>query len=226
MPVITAIETQRGDEERANVYLDGRFGFGASKMVVLARNLHQGQEISEEEVTALLQDDAVERAWGAALHFLSFRPRSRREIEDYFRRKKTDTNIVEAVVERLLRSGLLDDQEFARFWVENRQTFRPRGSRALRVEMRQKGLAGEVIDHALEGISEEATAYEAGERKLRAFSALDDREFARKMTAFLQRRGFPYEVSAQTARKLLAERGGEDDATTSLDEEIEGSPGL
>src|SRR5947207_3166773 len=113
MPVITAIQTQQGDDERVNVFLDGRFAFGASKMLVLARHLFEGREITDDEVNALLQDEAVERAWSAALHFLSFRPRSRREIEDFFRRKKTDAELVEAVVERLLHSGLLDDQEFA-----------------------------------------------------------------------------------------------------------------
>lgn len=207
MPVITSIEPQQGDAERVNVYLDGSFAFGASRMIVVARGLVPGQELSRDEVDALQHDDVIERAWGAALNFLSFRPRSRREVEDYFRKKKTEADIVEAVLERLIRLGLVDDAEFARYWVENRGTFRPRGTRALRVELRQKGLETEVIEGALEELEEDELAYQAGARKLRSFSRLDDREFFRKMVTYLQRRGFSYEQASTTTRRLATERG-------------------
>lgn len=224
MPIITSIEQQQRDPERVNVYLDGRFAFGASKMLAVARNLAEGRELSEEEIGDLQHDDAVERAYAAALNFLSYRPRSQREIEDYFRRKKTDSAIAGAVLDRLARSGLVDDHEFARYWVENRQAFRPRGTRALRVEMRQKGLASDVIDGALEGVSDETMAYEAGAKKLRAFGSLDEPEFFRKMVGFLQRRGFPYDVAAETTRKLAMSRPpleAGDQGSTSEDEQDE-----
>ncbi len=203
MATVTSLETQQHDPERVNVYLDGQFAFGASKMLIFAHNVTVGLEIDEAVVAELLRDDAVERAFAGALNYLSFRPRSRREVVEYFRRKKTETEVVEAVVERLVRVGMLDDREFARYWIENRQTFRPRGARALRMEMRQKGIEAEVIEDALEGtIDEEAAAYEAGLKKLRSFEKFDDREFFRKMVGYLQRRGFAYGVAAATARKL------------------------
>lgn len=205
MPIVTSLETQQHDSERVNVYLDGAFAFGASAMLIFARGLRIGQELDEAAMTELLRDDAVERALGAALNFLSFRPRSRREVEDYFRRKKTEPDVAEAVVERLIRGGMLDDREFARYWVENRQTFRPRGGRALRLELRQKGLEREVIDEALEGaVDEDAAAYEAGLKKVKSLQKLDDREFFRRMVAYLQRRGFSYSVAAGATKKLSA----------------------
>jgi regulatory protein len=207
MAVITAVETQKNDSERVSIYLDGKFGFGASQMLALARNLVEGRELSEEDVADLQRDDAVERAYGAALNFLSYRPRSRRELEAYFRQKKTDPDIAAAVLERLERLSLVDDRAFARFWVENRQAFRPRGPRALRAEMRQKGLDSEVIDDALEGlVDEEPIAYEAGLKKAGSLPVADEREFFRKMVGFLQRRGFGYEVSASTARRIYQEK--------------------
>jgi len=205
MPTITALESQR-DPERVNVYLDGRFGFGASMMVVYAHGLKTGMALSDQQVEALQHDDELDRAYNAALNFLSFRPRSRREIEEYFRKKKTDANVVEAVTQRLERLGFVNDQEFARFWVENRQTFRPRGTRALRVEMRQKGLESDVIDEALEGVGDETQiAYEAGLKKVRAYAGLEEREFYRKMVGFLQRRGFPYDAAADATKRLYGE---------------------
>jgi len=207
MSVITDLQTQQGDPERVNVYLDGTFAFGASTLVTMARGLSVGQELGDEEIAALLRDDAADRAYGAALRFLSYRPRSRREIENYFRKKKIDPEMVPAVLERLERAGLLDDRAFATFWIENRQTFSPRGSWALRAEMRQKGVAADVIDDALEGLSdEEEVAYEAATKKVHMLTVDNELEFFRRMVGFLQRRGFPYDVAAAVARRIFRER--------------------
>jgi regulatory protein len=210
MPVITAIEPQKRDPDRVNVYVDGEFAFGASLLVVSSRHLATGQELAPEAVDELKRDDLAERAYNAALNFLSFRPRSRREMREYFRRRAVEAEIGEQVIARLERNGFLDDREFARFWVENRQTFRPRGTRALRVELRQKGLSGEIIEDALAVVGDEdAIAREAGEKKLRSFGRLDEREFFHRMIGFLQRRGFPYDVSARVARDLWQDSAGE-----------------
>jgi|SRR5947209_10153452 len=209
MPKITAIEPQKRDPERVNVYIDGEFAFGASILVVVSRGLAIEQDISQEFLEELKEDDLAERSYGAALNFLSFRPRSRREVQDYFRRRKIDTEIGDRVIARLEHNGFLDDREFARFWVENRQSFRPRGTRALRAELRQKGLDSEIVEEALGDIGDEdVIAREAGLKKLRSFADLDEREFFRRMVGFLQRRGFPYQVSARVSKELWEESRG------------------
>jgi regulatory protein len=211
---ITAIETQRRDPERVNVYLDGEFAFGFSRLVAVSRGLVEGRSLSPAEVEALRAEDDVEKAFNAALNFLSFRPRSRREIEDYFRRRKLEPEVGVAVVERLERIGVLDDREFARFWVENRQTFRPRGTRALKAELRQKGIESEIIDDTLADIGdEEETAYQAGIKKARSYRTADEREFFRKMLGFLQRRGFPYGPAAAASRRIYREMTSADPET-------------
>lgn len=216
MAVVTGVEAQVRDPERVNVYLDGNFAFGASLLVAVTHGIKVGIELTEAQVTALREDDEVEKGFNAALNFLSYRPRSRREITDYFRRKGTEAAAVSAILERLERIGLVDDREFAKFWVENRLTHRPRGSRALRAEMIGKGLSREVIDETLAGLTgEEEMAYEAGLRNQRKLARLDEREFFRKMVAYLQRRGFPYEIASSATRRLLEEGGlsFEDDVT-------------
>jgi regulatory protein len=204
MPTITAIETQQRDPERVSIFLDGEFAFGSSAMVAAARGLTVGKTLSTEEIDDLKSADEVEKAFNAALNFLSFRPRSKREIGDYFRRRKLEPAVGTAVVERLERIGVLDDREFARFWVENRQSFRPRGTRALKAELRQKGIDSEIIDETLAGLGdEEETAFEAGMKKARSYSTADEREFFRKMLGFLQRRGFPYGPAAAASRRIF-----------------------
>lgn len=209
MPVVTAIETQKNNRERVNVYLDGHFAFGASALVIAAHHVVVGRDLSADEIAALEGDDSAERAYNAALNFLSYRPRSTSEIRDYFRRKAVEPQTVDAVIERLRRVNLVDDKAFARFWVENRQNFRPRGARALRVELRQKGLETDTIEQALESIGDEnEIALDAGRKKMGSYRTLDDRAFITRMIGFLQRRGFDYGVASRSARFLLEERGG------------------
>ncbi|HZU11580.1 MAG TPA: RecX family transcriptional regulator [Chloroflexota bacterium] len=211
MPTVTAIEPQQHDAERVNVYLDGKFAFGTSLLLAVSHHLVTGKELSPSEVDELRHDDVIDRTAGAALNFLSFRPRSRREIEQYLRRKGVEPPVAAEVMARLERLGLIDDREFARFWVENRQTFRPRGARALKAEMRQKGLDGEVIEDVLETLPDEVeTAYRAGEKKARSLRNEDEREFLRKLLGFLQRRGFPYGVAVEAAKQLRAEMTQQD----------------
>lgn len=213
MAVVTAIEAQKNHADRVNVYLDGRFAFGASALVVAARQIRVGIGLSEADVEALQVDDSAERAFNAALNFLSFRPRSTRELEDYFRRRGVDLDIKQAVMDRLRRSHLLNDEEFARFWIENRQSFRPRGRRALRAELRQKGVDSQTIDEALDTAGDEHdNALAAGRKKAWSYRSLEGREFLVKMIAFLQRRGFAYAVAARVARDLLQERGSDSTA--------------
>lgn len=209
MPRITAIEPQKHDEQRVSVYLDGRFAFGAGIAVIADRHLRVGAELTEQEIEYLRRDDEGERAFSGTLNYLSFRPRSRRELHDYLRRKGWSAEVGEAVLERLEQLGLADDRAFARFWVENRQAFRPRGARALRAELYVKGVDSDIVDETLTDLlDEETAAHAAAERKVRSYRVLDDTEFLRRTIAHLQRRGFPYGVAATAARQLLEERGG------------------
>jgi regulatory protein len=144
---ITALRFQKRNKDRVNVYLDGQFAFGLA--VIKAVRLRVGQALSDDDVARLRAQDKVERAYERALNFLSYRPRSEDEVRRNLRQKDVEDEVVEVVVERLTRAGLLDDREFARYWVENRLQFNPRGARALRHELRGKGVSASVIADTL-----------------------------------------------------------------------------
>lgn len=190
---ITAIRAQKKNRERANVYLDGEYAFSLHKL--LAARLAVGQELSEQEIQQLQAQDLVEKAYERALRYLAYRPRSEREIRQYLQKKAVDSQTVDAVVARLRRVHLIDDVAFANFWIENREAFRPRGTWMLRGELRQKGVASEVIEQALSQHDEEQSAFMAGERAMRRYRTLDRDTFYRRMLGYLQRRGFTYSLA-------------------------------
>jgi regulatory protein len=115
-------------------------------------------------------------------------------MEKYLHEKGFCEEVIAATVERLLQAEYLDDEEFARMWLRDRERFRPRGARALRYEMRQKGIEHAVIERVLVNLDEDESAWTAVQPQLAKWQTLDEQTFKRKIIGFLSRRGFNYET--------------------------------
>lgn len=110
----------------------------------------------------VIEQDLLEKLFTKSLFFLKFRARSEKEIRNYLssylqKHKITLTNqqeIIEEVVKRLKDLKFIDDYDFARLWVESRFLTRPKGERVLIFELRQKGIAQEIIDEVIENESQ------------------------------------------------------------------------
>ncbi len=202
MRIITALELQKRANNRVNVFLDGEFAFGLA--LQRAHDLNTGQTLSASDVARLRAEDEVEKAYEKALRFLAHRPRSQAEVRNRLTRHGSSKVVMQAVLQRLVAAKLIDDVAFAVFWVDNRSTFRPRGRRALRVELGQKGVSEEVIEAALEEVDEPADARRAAGKHAARLQALPARERRRKLREFLARRGFEYEVISDVVDELMA----------------------
>lgn len=201
---VTALKYQKKDRDRVSVYLDGRFAFGLPAIV--AASLKAGQFLSEQDLEALRGEGTAEEAYNSALHYLSYRPRSTAEVVTHLQRAGVTDDHVAQVVDRLERAGLLGDEAFARYWVENRERFRPRGHAALRYELRSKGVGDEDIHQVLDSFDAAESAYRAAAAKAQQLSHLDRLAFTRKLVEFLGRRGFDYGVAKEAAERHWAER--------------------
>lgn len=203
MAKITAIETLKKDPTRVSIYLDGQFAFDLAGIV--AAWLKPGQELDQAKISSLQADDLRERAYQQALAFLSYRTRSEAEIRQHLRKRKIAPDVIEHTLDRLRSNRLADDGQFARAWVENRSTFRPRGRRALSWELKRKGIAADTAESALGGLDEDALAREAGLKKAGRLVDLEWDDFRAKLTGFLARRGFSYPVIAGAVSRLWDE---------------------
>ena len=204
MQTITLLERQKKNKERVNVYLDGEFAFGLNEMDAVL--LKKGQQLSEIEIAELRQKDAVAKAFDTGVNLLSYRPRSTQEIRQRLLKKSIDELVVEAAIDKLQRLGFLDDRAFARFWIEDRNRFKPRGRRALSYELRNKGIADSITQELLDELVDEADgAYEAAQKRVRRMRGKTQREFKQKIGAFLQRRGFNYEAVNGALTQLIQE---------------------
>jgi regulatory protein len=207
---ITEIKVQKRDNSRVNVYLDGAYGFGLG--LVQAATLNRGDRLSDEKIEELQLRDSVETGYDKSLGYLAYRPRSSAEVRRYLMGKGVAPEVIDSVLDRLKAAGLVDDSDFAQYWVENRESFRPRGRRLLRQELRQKGISEGLIDDVLSDVEEDRSAYEAAVPRAHRYAHLDGETFRDKMYGFLRRRGFEYDVIAETISRLLLERGEEEGA--------------
>lgn len=159
-------------------------------------------------------DDLYEKLIQSALRFVSFRPRSQKEIRDFLakklaRRHTTAPLILQKVLDRLDELGYIDDERFAFWWVEQRDHFRPKGRRLLEIELAKKGMSGEIIDQVLnrtrkgEGKTEKERAIQAVGKKLALWQRLPVLERKKKLYDFLMRRGFASETAFAVIDELV-----------------------
>lgn len=201
MREITSIQAQKKNPGRVSIFLDGEYAFGLSRIV--AAWLHVGQGLSDEKIAALQSQDAQEVAYLAALRMLDHQQRTGQEIRKKLSQKGYQDDQIEMVMLKLAEAGLIEDAQFARQWVENRNTLHPRSRRLIHLELKQKGIEEEEIQNALVGSAEDSVlATQAAMQQLRRYSSLEWEEFRKKMSAFLLRRGFSYGTIAPVVRTV------------------------
>jgi regulatory protein len=167
----------------------------------------------------------------AAARFLEPRARSVAEVRRRLSSAGYQPPLVETAIERLLELGMLDDEAFARAWVESRDRARPRGERAIQQELAQKGVdratvdlvlaeRREAVESAMTGDEDSPTsADEAAATRLLARNArtlariVDPRQRRQRAYALLARNGFAPEVCRFVAATVVA-----DDGTAELDD--------
>ena len=202
---ITEISAQKRNRRRVNISLDGSYAFSLDRMT--AAWLQVGRELSDAEIEQLQMRDEVEVAFNQALNLLGHRSRSVAEMTRYLEGKGYAPGTLKAVLAQLEEEGLLNDDRFAREWIENRSTFRPRSQSQLRAELRFKGLEESSIDSALEesGVDDAALAMAAARKQAHRYLSSDYETYRKKLGNALLRRGFSYATVNDTLRTLWDE---------------------
>jgi len=207
--LITALRFGKGRSKKASLSLDDKSVFSLEAEVALKEGLKVGQELSAARIESLKQASRRQRCYDAAIRFLGYRPRSRQEVNQRLKQNGFDAELAEAVIKDLQQQNLVDDVEFARFWVENRQSFSPRSRYLIGLELKQKGVPKEIIEPAVSIIEDNESAYKAAQGKVRSLKTADQQDFRRRLGDFLKRRGFGYGIIIKTIERLWQERQAE-----------------
>lgn len=211
---ITSISVQARNKSRVNVSVDGRYRFSLEIQQVAELGLRIGAEFSDEELIALEEESKFGKVYVRALEYCMVRPRSRRELGDYLYRKTRSKRgkdgqvlpgitpeLAERVRSRLDAKGYLDDERFARFWVENRNVRKGSSMRKLQSELSAKGVESSIIQ-AVIGESERSDSEEIDKIIVKKAKRYDDRN---KLIAYLARQGFSYDEITSGLRRTEEE---------------------
>lgn len=147
--------------------------------------------------------------------WFSLRQRSEKEVRDYFKIKNQRAGVkgkepyselvIETTIQKLKELRLLDDEQFAKAWVEARS--KKKGMRVIKLELFQKGISKEIIEEVISNktqeTNEEETATRLLERKINSWKNLEPLQFKKKAYGFLMRRGFEYEVVKDVVEKFI-----------------------
>lgn len=213
---ITDLQPQKKDPKRVNVYLDGKFAFGISLESKIINRLKVNEQISEKQIDLLILQDQIERLYDKAIKFLSFRPRSEREIRANLLQKlrltdkgeaekKNFEKSIDSVITKLQKIGQVDDSEFARWWIEQRTRFKKTSPRIIKAELFKKGINKEIIAELFSEISLDPLelALELSRKKARNYQKFEKNIFREKMSRYLASKGFDWEVIKKAVDTLI-----------------------
>ncbi len=155
--------------------------------------------------------DHFESFLNKSFKFLSYRPRSEKEVRDYLIKKKADDLTIEKIIKRLKEQNFLNDLDFAKWWIEQRTKFKPRAERIIKLELTRKGISKELIDNVLqdEEIEKETDldkAKKIAKKKILRYKNDEPKKQYEKLARFLASRGFDWDIIKEVVDQLIPKR--------------------
>jgi len=208
--IITAIEPQKSNSKnrgkRFNIFIDGRFSFGASAFTIMEANLKADRQINQDEIDKLISKEDRSKLTNLTANLLSLRPRSEKEIKDYLAGKIAGGNnikfqqalespLIDQVIVKLKKYNYLNDAEFAKWFVASRNRSNPKGPALIKQELKAKGISADIIKKILsKGVNAQTLAQKALEKKAKSWKNLRGQEFKKKAYQYLAGKGFEYDT--------------------------------
>ncbi len=194
-----------------SVYVDGAIAFDASDTVILTYGLRREDTIDENKIEEIKAAQLRKEAQLSAVNYISYRPRSSREVLDHLTRKGFSKVLAESTVHHFESVSLINNLEFARMFVRDKLRRKPTGKSLLQRQLAAKGISSSMIDQVLrENISDEDqrnAAKELASRRLRltkrSMAALDPLKQRQRLTGYLLRHGFSNEIVQKTIQNLF-----------------------
>lgn len=188
---ITAVKQQVKNPERVSIYVDGKYSFSLTLDELVAEKIKTGLNVDPADIKRWQKLSAESKLKYRALNWVLLRPHSERELRDYLRRKKVEPELAEVIISEFLRKKYLDDQAFAKWWIDTKRSSKKSSNRKLQLELRQKGVSSEIVSELLQDSSsqEELALSELIAKKRKISRYNNDPQ---KLTEYLIRQGFSY----------------------------------
>ncbi|CAI6033594.1 Regulatory protein RecX [Paenibacillus sp. JJ-100] len=209
--MITRVERTKSREARYRISF-GIYSITVLEDVMIKYRMTRGNIFMKKDLEEIVVADERQRTYVQSLRFLEFKQRTRHELGQKLKQKEFAPPIIEEVLDRLEQEKLVDDDLFAKEWTRQRMEGQRKGKLWIKQELRQKGIANELIAEVLDEVSPDAeleTAMVAGRKKWKQVRG-DVQEKKRKTFPYLMRRGFSMDMVRRVVNRLIEEDGAED----------------
>lgn len=211
---ITSISAQTKNPDRVNVSVDGKYRFSLDISQVVDLGIKVGKEYTESELSELENESQFGKLYARALEYCLMRPHSSREVHDYLWRRTKATKYksrtgeikeregvsqetVERIFNRLVEREYVNDETFARWWIENRNVRKGTSLRKLEAELRAKGVDPKIIADELQ----ESPRQDEDELQKVIAKKQNRYDDPQKFKQYLMRQGFSYDAITSALEK-------------------------
>lgn len=153
MAIISKITVQKKAKQRYNLFIqeqgNDRYAFSVDEDILIKYGLRKGQDLNEEEMRELVDADEAKKTQHLAVHYLSYRMRSEKEMYEYLIKKERQPEHITKAIDFLKQERLIDDTAFAGAFVRTKTRSNLIGPNKVKQQLIQKGVQESVIDAAL-----------------------------------------------------------------------------
>lgn len=201
---ITSIEPQK-NKNRVNVYVDNLFSIGIEDELRYKYKLEVDMEVDDNFIKDVLKAEEQNKVTSHALNLLSYRQRSEKEIYLALKRKGFEENYIRYSINYCMENNYLNDKDFAISFINDKLNLNKLGPERIRYELNLKGISKDIIDDLLiiDFDEQYKTAMELAQKKLPSYRKDDSNAIYRKLSSFLQRKGYSYDVISKVMRQVL-----------------------
>lgn len=201
---ITSIEPQK-NKNRVNIYVDNLFSIGIEEELRFKYKLEIGMEVNDEFIKEILKTEEQNKVTNHALNLLSYRQKSEKEIYHALKRKGFEDSYIENAINYCKEYNYLDDRAFAESFIKDKINLNKYGPERIRYELILKGVSKDIIDELLVIDYDEQykAAMTIAEKKLKSYEKDDRNSIYRKLSGFLQRKGYPYDIISKVIKEIL-----------------------
>ncbi|MED4475622.1 recombination regulator RecX [Oceanobacillus caeni] len=209
MKKIAKITTQKRTKNRYNIFLTNgdqeEYAFSVDEAVLVEFNLRKGLEMSDSMIEMLLEKDSIQKSYTMAIHFLSYRMRTKKEMREYLVKKEVIPEQITIIMERLIKEKLLDDKLFAEMFVRTRMNTSSKGPLLIKKELIEKGVTSAIVEEAIHLYPYEAQFEKVSkmlEKKINAGKRESYKQQIQKLQANLLQKGFSQAVISDAISQM------------------------
>lgn len=204
---ITKIEPQKRNKDRFSLFIDDEFYMGIDQDVIIKHYLTKGMEVDEKFLNEIIKTEEQNKSNNTALNYISFKPRSEKEVRTKLKDKEFDEDIIDNTIAFLYKYNYLNDYDYGKSLINDKKNFKKAGKNLLKQELYKKGIDKDTIEELIEESydydEEYEMAYAVAIKKYNLIKNEDKNSIYRKLYSLLGRKGYAFDIINKVVKNII-----------------------